>query len=650
MNLDLNAVLKLNIAQFMQGMSHAASGMKGINNLQKQQAANEKATERELEKRYRLDQQILKLQQQQLKLQHQFQQGQINGTQFAQQRANIQQQISLAQQRLNTLTQVGNANNIQGMVAWTAGLVGALYVLNQLKDTLFGITKELIDQAAQWERMKIGMATLLMGANEFSSATQGQLDKQEQFNRALLVSDKLMQELRVDAMKNVGTTQDLVGIFKGLQMAVAGSSKANENYIEKTRVLSNQVMIAANALGPEVLRGGTTQAVREVNEILHDRITIINKFAQGIGLTKDEFKKLRREGMSAFDILETRMKLFGNARSVMANSFAGLSTTLKDMIQFAEQSIGKFGFERLEGFMRDIVGMFVKEMPDGTAKLTDGFQKFVSTLAPIFDELMIPLIGIGKQLVALVIENAPAIVMMIRLIVQVITLALNILQSMIPILRLIIDTVKPFLPFVQWVLGGIIALLNETFGWITNIASALSDQLKPALDFLNLGLNKSNESFQGFLGNLNQSTELTVKMHQAQKDHEKFLDTKMKNTMAGTTDELNKQNKAVQDNTQHWRNWVSVLKAAYEHRVPELAHSFMTTFGRGTISPGGSAGTMPVNINIHTANGMTTIPAHMTPQQLAQARTQTIQRTQTMANYQRAVNTNPSSRAYVHQQ
>jgi hypothetical protein len=623
-NIVLQAILRANITQFLQGINQAVGG---VNNLANASKKINQALDLTLFRK--ITEQI----------------GDMVG----------QGKLFTAVFDAFALKGIMAQGAIQGMAAGlmrlSAGLAifsAVVPIITALTSALAVLSQRLLEAGSKWESMKIGMSAVLLNTNKITSATGQQLSKTEEFNRALIVSGELMNKLRTDAAINVGTTEDLVSSFVGLQTAVAKTAKESEDAVEKTRALANRIVMTAHLLGPEVLKGGRDQAIRETNEILAGRLTIINTFARAIGLTKEEFKKLREEGMSTYDILMQRLSAYSAAQNTAARSFSGLTSTLQDLSDLAMQTMAQFGFQRVEGFLREVVDMFIHQLPNGTSEVSKGFQGILSQLAPIFDELMIPLIVLFKEFIAMFKENKDIFVASVRLLVNMLGLVLDLLGAIMPILRLLIAISKPYLMSLIYGLDVVTAGLRLIADGIKWVADNIMNFLQPVLDRLSkLYTEHLEPAIQKMLALMGKSTDLTKEAKKAQEEHQKFMDTKLKITLAGTNEELDKQNKKIQDNSQHWKNWVSTIKAAYQNRIPQLARSFLTTFGSGgTLSPiTGAPGAVDVNLNFNMPDGTSmTVPAKMTPQQIAQSRSTAVQAAGVLYNQQRRASIPPSVR------
>lgn len=539
-------------------------------------------------------------------------------------RANVSQFI-------NGLNQAKSA--LQGM----QGLAGLLskafdvYFLQQflnlamqLKDVLAGVIMDLLETAGKWQQMTIGMAAVVLASNKITDSTGKQLSYAEQFNRAIIVSKDLMQKLRIDAALNIGTTDDLASAYIGLANAVSTTTKKGEDGIQKTRSLANALIATSYILGPAVLKGGKDQAIRETNELLEGRLTKINTLARTLGLTTASGKDAYKEAFAAgkvYDFLMGKLSAYSAAQKQLAYGYEGLMSTLKDLLDLVKQTTAEFGFERVNNALKELVDQIVIRLPDGTAKISDAFKNFFNLLAPIFDELMIPLIDLTKTFIQIIVENKEVIVSFLRLTIQLLSLLLesfnSILQLIRPGLSLILSLLSMIMDSISLIVGGINGLLRS----VSEFYNQIMERIKPALEALNNFLTeKFQPTVQWFLSKMGLSTNLQEEDNKKKKDAATLAKTHVE-ALGGLNEALDSQNQKLKDNTQHWKNWISTLKAAYSSRFPAAAQSFMTMFGHGgTLSPtSASAGSIPVNINLNGPHGNMSIPAQMTPQALAQA-------------------------------
>jgi len=529
-------------------------------------------------------------------------------------------------------------------------IIAIIDLLKKLAEALAGIINDLLETAGKWEQMTFGMAAVLASSEKITDTTGKTLDITEKYNRAILLSGDLMKKLRLDAALNLGTTEELAGAFVGLSNSVSNTSKQGANAIERTRALANAIVVSSKVLGPMVLKGGMNQAIRETNELLQGRLTVINTFARTLGITTSEGKKAYKEALkngTVYDFLMDKLKNYTAAQGFLSRSFVGLSDTIKDLFEMVKQSIAVFGFERFLGFLRSVVDMMVIRLPDGTAKLSEGFQAFMDELSPLFDELMIPLIGLMKELLAIILDNKETIISILRGAIQFLGLILNTITFILTVTRigikLLLSSLNVIISYIKTVYG----LINGVLTLLTKVYDFIHAKIMPILnnlfDFLNV---KFQSMFQWMLSKLGLSTDLQEEDNKKKKQAALLAKTHAE-AIGSLNNELTKNNKNVKDNTQHWKNWIATLRSAYSNRFPSAAKSFLTMFGSGgTLSPTrSSAGAVPVNINLNGPNGNMTIPAKMTPQQLAQAHTSGRQFSGSLAKMQKGVVINPSTRS-----
>lgn len=559
-------------------------------------------------------------------------------------------------QFLSGLMQAGKG--LQGMQVLAQGLSKAFDVfmlklfidlVMQLKDALAGIISDLLETAGKWQQMTIGMSAVILATNKITDATGKQLSYADQFNRSLLISKDLMQKMRIDAALNVGTTQELAAVFTGLANAVSTTAKAGENGIEKTRKLANALVATSYVLGPMVLKGGVDQAVRETNELLEGRLTKINTLARALGLTTGAGKKAYQEAYKAgtvYDFIMGKLKAYSTAQDALSKSYEGLTSTLKDMFDVVKQQTAEFGFNRVNAALLEFTNLIVERLPDGTAKISSAFTEFTSKLGPLFDELMIPLLDLARTLIGIVLDNKDAIISFVRLLINLLAVMIELLNLILTVLRPILDVVISILQFVTDGLNVLIALVRNLVRSIQEAVQWIVNALQPALEGLKKFLNEELQpAVQWFMSKLGQSTDLQEENRKKQEEAAETANTHAE-AIGNTNKELDESNKKVKDNTQHWKNWISTLKAAYSNRFTAAAKSFLTMFGSGgTLSPtAGGAGAVPVNINLNGPNGTVSIPAQMTPQQLAQAHRNGRQFSGSLNRMSRGVTMNPAMR------
>jgi hypothetical protein len=499
-----------------------------------------------------------------------------------------------------------------------------LEVILQIESAIQGVVVHIIDTASKWQGLQVSMAAVLLATNKITDASGKQLTYAEQFNRAIIISKDLMNKLRMDAVLSVGTTEDLTNAYIGLGNAVSATTRKGENGIEKTRKMANAMVATSYVLGPSVMKGGINQVIRETNALLTGKNDRINTLARTLGLTdglgKKAYDAAKKEGR-LYDFLMAKLKPYIQAQEILSHTLEGLKNTLKDMLQYAEQMISEFDFKRINSALQEFTNYFVTRLPDGTAKASKKFEFLLRQLGVIFDEIMIPVLNLQKSLMKLFTENTQGVTSYLSTIGQLNALFINLTNTMILLLRpffrlfgmgsiSLVDSLYAILVL----LNGALQTLNS---WIDKIDNAIG----PMLDGAYAQLQKIHDMYQKMAGAFGVSTNLQEEDNKKKKEAEILAQTQVE-SIGGLTDALNENNKKVKDNTQHWRNWISTMRSAFSTRFPSAAKSFLTTFGAGgALNPTrGGIGATDVNINLRNADGSTmSIPAQMTPQQLAQA-------------------------------
>ena len=409
----------------------------------------------------------------------------------------------------------GQLNNFQNALKGLKALMDILFfkevlgLLGEFLNPLRSMLGVLINSNAEWERMRIGLATIVSNSTNITDELGNSVSGQEKFNRALALSNDLMKQMRFLAAQNIGTTEDLLSVYTGIANVVSGTLKKGEEATSKTLKLANDITTTAKVLGPSVIRGGIEQATRESNLILSGLIRADNTFARAIGLTRSEFDKLKKQGLSTYEILSKKLSEFAAAQGVLAKSFVGVTDTIKDLSQFALTEIGKFGFDRLTQALNEFVGHLIITLPNGLKGFHQDILDIVNQLAPIFDELMIPLIDFTKELIKLIIDNKTTIIDLLRLSVQLLGLLLDTLRMLISVWNNLFQAFKPGIEFIINGLNLIISttrsILDQTVNLFNEFTRSVQESLKPINDGIEKYIRKP---LQELLSQMGLSTDL----------------------------------------------------------------------------------------------------------------------------------------------
>jgi uncharacterized coiled-coil protein SlyX len=537
---------------------------------------------------------------------------------------------------------------IQAIAAGT-GIVMLVNLLTAMGTAAANAVGSLITINKELQQMRIGLAAVISNSNELKDTVTGELlEGQEKYNRALAISRQLMQELQIDAATNYGTTQDLIEMMQMIEPFVARTGKEiNGSAIEATRKLANDLMAAYGVFGPSAIKGGKDQIVREAGEILAGNFRNTNKFANLIGLTREDMDEAKKNGTSLFDLLESKMAGLAQARNALADSFEGISNTLQDAVQITSARIGSGLFEQIIEGMKTVRDLFFVKSNDGLSQLAPDMKRFADALSPVIAQLGPPLLKLTKDFVNLFLENKDLIISFIQLLVQLLNIVINTLDKVVLILRAALDIVSPIFRAAMDGLSSTASMLNYLLGIANDFMRNVLEKLGPVFqkigDIYSATLGKALQEMMKAMG---QNAQVTDQAAQNAADAGAVMQTKLLPHVVELDDKLNKQNKTIKDNTQHWKNWITTISGAMNTRLPSIASSLGAFAGAGALNAtsggtlvklGPSGGVIiPIHVNGNQVGQIG--PLHGDPQQMMQAQRQAQQLAGALAYHQSSYN------------
>ena len=231
----------------------------------------------------------------------------------------------------------------------------------------------LLEMNADIERMSIGMAGVFAARGTTSDFAGG-----------LELGSQLVTQMRADAEKLPGTFKQLMTVFQGMQNpGIDAGMRAGEIESMAKRAMAFGVTGGMNpaTIGHEMgmLLSGQVRANMPLLRVL-----------PGLNMHGDELKKFR--AMSAEDrALRVRKALgmeggqearaYSAMQSATANSWLGLTTTLKQRFQTMAMDLTAPLFDHLKNFFRFSIGWLNTHAP----QINDLMERLGRTLANTFD-------------------------------------------------------------------------------------------------------------------------------------------------------------------------------------------------------------------------------------------------------------------------
>ena len=137
--------------------------------------------------------------------------------------------------------------------------------------------------------------------------------------------------LRTDSLSLAGVTStELVGSFQAIAQA-SGGLGLNLKQAEKTTIA---LTAASTTLGLT-----ENQRSQEIQSIARGEVTTYNQLAKSLGITNEIVRQKAAEG-KLYEFIQTKTEALREAQGLAAQSFAGVTSNLKEIVQLTTQAAG----------------------------------------------------------------------------------------------------------------------------------------------------------------------------------------------------------------------------------------------------------------------------------------------------------------------
>ena len=235
--------------------------------------------------------------------------------------------------------------------------------------------QELVSSGIQFnkeiESAKLGIGSIISTQGEFVTATGQQLQGVEKLNAALFMSDKLVNQLRIDNLKTTATFEQLT---KAFQQTLAPGLGVGFNP-DQVRKFTLSMMQAAGAMGVN-----QDMMAEETRSLLKGTITPRNTIiATALGITNEQIRSYKGNAQGLFDFLMGRLKEFQYAGELSQKIFTGLASNLKDAFMGVTGQSFEPLFNRLKEMMAQGIGSLVNISSSGISSNPAAISFFSST-------------------------------------------------------------------------------------------------------------------------------------------------------------------------------------------------------------------------------------------------------------------------------
>lgn len=235
---------------------------------------------------------------------------------------------------------------MRSLVIQAAAAYSAYQILNKTVSA-FNIG---IQANQSWESQKLGIASVIGATNQLADAQGRVLQGSEKFAASQQVAEKLMERIQVLGLETVATTQDLV---EGVQGIIAPATRVGIA-LEKVPDLA---VNAAQAMG--AMQIPLQQMRTEVEALLSGNINKAQDIlATNLGITGEMVRNWQKQGV-LLDEINKRLESFKLSGDALANTWGGLTSNLKEYVEFISRGATEGLFNSLKSSAREFQSLLI---------------------------------------------------------------------------------------------------------------------------------------------------------------------------------------------------------------------------------------------------------------------------------------------------
>lgn len=242
-------------------------------------------------------------------------------------------------------TIAGHAN-MDGLIGKVMSLAAAYVSLRTVMD----FVRAGFNFSAEMETSRIGIASVITATSDLVDQQGRILQGQEAYNAALGISDQIMNRVRIMGLETTATTGELVA---GFQSMIAPATAVGMT-MEQTQDFTLNMVKALGAMGIPL-----NQLSAEGRSLLDGTIIPTqDRLAIALGITGDMVKNWKAQGTHVQE-LQKRLEPFALAGQDVANTWAGLSSNMKDALGVLSGFTGSGFFTSVKAAYKDILDSIV---------------------------------------------------------------------------------------------------------------------------------------------------------------------------------------------------------------------------------------------------------------------------------------------------
>lgn len=255
-----------------------------------------------------------------------------------------------------------------GMVGKLVAVGGTYLGLSMVARVLKSLAVGTLAASADTEKMAVSLAAVYSAVEKIT------------FKEALSDAGKLRKQLEFMAIESVATTSELFEIFQGIY----GPLRRAGLGVEQILKLTQDTAAAGAALGVDFqqIRRDISMMARGVAGVDVKTFSLL----QSMGLiveTTEQWNKMKPEKRAA-RLMEALGKMGGEASAAYGKTWAGLSSTFKDLMENFRKVFGTAVFERMKGTLERIN----KYLLTNRVLIENNLRAMGERVAEVFDHIL----------------------------------------------------------------------------------------------------------------------------------------------------------------------------------------------------------------------------------------------------------------------
>lgn len=236
--------------------------------------------------------------------------------------------------------------------------------------TAMNFSKRGVNQSADWEQSKIGIASVLASVREIRDEQGNLVTGAAAYHQALGMAEDAMSRIKIMGLETTATSQDLVAGFQQL----IGPASAAGLTMQQTLDFTMSMVQSLGAIGIPF-----NQLSAEARSLLDGTIVPTqDRLAVTLGITGDMVKNWKQQGILAQMLLE-KMSAFAAAGDDVAKAWNGVTSNLQDAMDTVAMDVSKGLYRNLKAALTEVNDLLV-DTKSKTPGISADFENIVSVL------------------------------------------------------------------------------------------------------------------------------------------------------------------------------------------------------------------------------------------------------------------------------